>query len=37
MTKTEATEGTSYLSINSMPSGLYLLRVDSKVIKVLIK
>ncbi|NCD00272.1 MAG: T9SS type A sorting domain-containing protein [Bacteroidia bacterium] len=37
MIKTEATEGTSYLSINSMPSGLYLLRIDSKVIKVLIK
>ena len=35
--KTEAIDGTSYLSINSMPSGLYLLRIDSNVIKVLIK
>ncbi|NCC99316.1 MAG: T9SS type A sorting domain-containing protein [Bacteroidia bacterium] len=37
MIKTEATEGTSYLSINSIPAGLYLLRIDSNVIKVLIK
>ena len=37
MIKTEAIDGTSYLSINSMPSGLYLLRIDSNVIKVLIK